>query len=204
MCAQHRKLWSWKHRGSEPSLFFSLWISPSWLYWCWSLSSWQCSEFSLFSFTGGWYPAYQTCGSLIVQHCTSCCFLDWAPGRGGLVLSGTCRWGTVRDRKLNSVLIVGFMLGSLYSAITYKLFCFAFFPLTQRRAGRAWCLERGWWGCTTACCLGLSSHLTPEEKRLERQDINSAQDTEQEELHPLKRQKCEVWKSKSQTKSETY
>lgn len=139
--------------------------------------------FSL-SLTDGCYPAYQTCGSLIVRRCTSCCSPDWAPRRGGLVWSGTCRLGTDGGRQS----------GLCYNCCFHAVFILALWlsycrSLTQHRAAPAGCLEKGWWGCMTVCCLGLSSHLTQEGERLERQEIKKAQDTEQTEPHPFKRQK---------------
>lgn len=45
------------------------------------------------------------------------------------------------------------------------------YALTQHRAAPIWCPEKGWWGYKTVCFLGLSSHLTKEEKRRVRQGI---------------------------------
>lgn len=116
------------------------------------------------SFTDGCCPAYRTCGSLRAQRCTFCCCPDWVPERVGLVWSGTCRWG---HDKQKSVIFVVFTLCSFYSGTNYIWW----YALTQHRAAPIWCLEKGWWGYKTVCSLGLSSHLTQEEKRWARQEI---------------------------------
>lgn len=45
--------------------------------------------FSCCSLTDGCCPAFQTCGSLRVQHCTFCWCSGWVPEREGPVWSGT-------------------------------------------------------------------------------------------------------------------
>lgn len=160
----------WLHPFTSHQVLIVTSLSPSlsllWVFCCFS-SLWQCFD-SIFVLL-----CLSQMGAVL---CIKPVAL-WEPGAALSVaaLIGYQREGIWSNQvsanrstgKYQSVIFVYFTLCSFYSAISY-IWQYA---LTQDRATPIWCLERGWWGYKTVYSLGLSSHLTQEEKRWVRQEI---------------------------------